>query len=787
MTSIINQRTEFGGITAMGGPLSTPLVAIAGPRRTILRAAKSSGQMVFLGESVNLGAEPLAVDNTSVTYHVLTANGMTRVSSADAPAIVSTTAFDPGDGRWIINFTNGIATPLKQGGVQTLHPTTGAVITKFPSIMQDSRFAAGLRSEGFLWVVDGRAARIHAFQITVATGVMQYVGSVAAPNCRDIVKVVLDSGNGNLFVVCRKRLVRFTVPFAAVTNIENLLPTFAQDYGVQSDEYTDLVVLGTNQYWTGTTSPTGSTPPLEAYYGPMLGVWDASISELIVAAPKASLLTVNNVIPYANAAGIASRLAPPIPVITSALTGSTTEDAAWSYTITATGTGPITYGVLNAPSWLTGINAITGVITGTPPDPAVINLTITATNAGGTDTDVLVLTVLPAVASFAAIQVNGTVDDMTVVGNLLYISGNFSSVTDSGGAKTRYSVACLDLSTALWTSWAPTTSATSRIASLAYNPTDGKLYVAGPALVQINGSARQGVGRLTLAGTGGVDAFAPTNNAGTSTPIQRIRYTSQRLILCGSFTTIDATARERVAGLSLVDGTLDSFRVLGPYGVSPRLAGTCFDAREVGSRLYLCGNNTFLLSDSAGGTGSGCSQGVISVDASTGVSHASVHIGSTNMRALATDGTNVVVCGDFFASAPFYTVPFPPGTPTIAPQAWAKASGNVSVSSSFLPTVSAPGSDIGQAAVFDASGDIFLGGSISGMYGSAARRGVQRVTSGGSLVSGFSITWGAGTPNVTTLVRVGPALIVGGSWSMTINGQTRNNFTALDAVTGALH
>lgn len=80
------------------------------------------------------------------------------------------------------------------------------------------------------------------------------------------------------------------------------------------------------------------------------------------------------------------------PVITSPLTASATVDEPFSYTLTASGTGPITYDATNLPAGLS-FDAGTQQITGNPTAAGTYNITLTATNAGGTATETLVLTV----------------------------------------------------------------------------------------------------------------------------------------------------------------------------------------------------------------------------------------------------------------------------------------------------------------------------------------------------------------------------------------------------------
>ena len=80
------------------------------------------------------------------------------------------------------------------------------------------------------------------------------------------------------------------------------------------------------------------------------------------------------------------------PVITSLLTAKTPVNQAFSYTIVASGTGPITYNASNLPAGLT-FNATTHQITGTPTVAGIFSIPLSATNSAGTDNKTLVLTV----------------------------------------------------------------------------------------------------------------------------------------------------------------------------------------------------------------------------------------------------------------------------------------------------------------------------------------------------------------------------------------------------------
>jgi len=83
------------------------------------------------------------------------------------------------------------------------------------------------------------------------------------------------------------------------------------------------------------------------------------------------------------------------PAITSPLTATATAGQAFSYTITASGTAPITYSATSLPAGLS-INSSTGLISGAPVPTGQFTIPITATNSYGSDTKNLVLTVNPA-------------------------------------------------------------------------------------------------------------------------------------------------------------------------------------------------------------------------------------------------------------------------------------------------------------------------------------------------------------------------------------------------------
>ena len=80
--------------------------------------------------------------------------------------------------------------------------------------------------------------------------------------------------------------------------------------------------------------------------------------------------------------------------ITSALTASGSVGTAFSYTVTVSGTAPVTITTGTLPSWLT-FTASSAALSGTPPASATgtLNVSLSASNSIGTDNEMLVITI----------------------------------------------------------------------------------------------------------------------------------------------------------------------------------------------------------------------------------------------------------------------------------------------------------------------------------------------------------------------------------------------------------
>lgn len=102
-------------------------------------------------------------------------------------------------------------------------------------------------------------------------------------------------------------------------------------------------------------------------------------------------ITATNVV-GSGTATLVITVVPPAPVITSTLTATGFQGAAFSYQITATN-NPASYNATGLPAGL-GVSPSTGVISGTPTSTGTASVTISASNAGGTGSATLTITVL---------------------------------------------------------------------------------------------------------------------------------------------------------------------------------------------------------------------------------------------------------------------------------------------------------------------------------------------------------------------------------------------------------
>jgi trimeric autotransporter adhesin len=153
------------------------------------------------------------------------------------------------------------------------------------------------------------------------------------------------------------------------------------------------------------------------------------------------------------------------------------------------------------------------------------------------------------------VQVNGVVWSQVIVGNRVYVTGEFTSARPAGAAAgtnetPRSNLLAFDLTTgALIPSWAPTLNATGQ--TIAASPDGSRIYVAG-SFTNVSGVNRYRLVALD-ANTGAViTSFAPSFNART----RSLAVGSDGTVYVGGiFTVVNNQPRTRLAAIA-ANGTL---------------------------------------------------------------------------------------------------------------------------------------------------------------------------------------------------------------------------------------
>jgi hypothetical protein len=446
-----------------------------------------------------------------------------------------------------------------------------------------------------------------------------------------------------------------------------------------------------------------------------------------------------------------------------------TPGSTFTHTITATGTGPIYYDVVSPPSWLTTINHLTGVISGVTPGIGTVNLTITATNVGGTDTETLAVT---TAFLFAGVTFTGGGVERSVVSGILYYAvGSFTSITDANGTYACAGVACLDLSTRLFTSFRPLCAGGS-VLDIALDATYA--YLAG-TFITIDGVTRNRIGRVALSSS----TLDATWNPNANDEVSTVYVATGQILVGGMFSTIGGASRTRFAALANTGtGTANSL-TLKQGGASltyPNVfsSGGTADMVESGGTLHIGG--PFSLEGNVSGY---LARGYAQVDLATGnVTQLARTAGDVGNGSIALAGAyhngGMYLVGSFTASLTLPAMGAPSTTRNRA--LWMDAT----AIDSWDPNVNGRVDTIKRAT----NGDLYLSGDFT-TVGGGAYAGIVRVDASGTVVTAFNPS-GRTNIKAATLGLYGSWIIAAGSFNATVEGQAKTNFVVLDATTGAL-
>ncbi|MGY1779068.1 PKD domain-containing protein [Geodermatophilus sp. SYSU D01036] len=147
------------------------------------------------------------------------------------------------------------------------------------------------------------------------------------------------------------------------------------------------------------------------------------------------------------------------------------------------------------------------------------------------------------------VQINGIVWSQVVVGNTVYVAGQFSRARPAGAAPgtqevVRNNLLAYDIRTGeLVTSFAPSLNAQALV--VAASPDGSRVYVGGDFTVA-DGQTRYQVAAYDTATGRLVSEFRPAVNA----PVRAIAATNDRVYLGGDFTAVGSVSRTRLAAVS---------------------------------------------------------------------------------------------------------------------------------------------------------------------------------------------------------------------------------------------
>ncbi|MET0787845.1 MAG: alkaline phosphatase [Cellulomonas sp.] len=243
------------------------------------------------------------------------------------------------------------------------------------------------------------------------------------------------------------------------------------------------------------------------------------------------------------------------------------------------------------------------------------------------------------------VQIDGVAWAQVVVGNTVYVAGEFTTARPAGspvGTDTtpRSNLLAYDLTTGeLNTTWAPTVNGPAY--SIAASPDGTRIYVGGD-FTQVNTSARNRFAVLNATTGAVVTAFT----GGANAAVRGIVATAATVYIAGNFNTVAGQSRPRVAAFDATTAALKTWRV----SVQPRQVDSILLSPD-GSTLYIGGRFDMINGVARQGIGAvSTSNGVIS---SWTVNPEIFAYGfSAGIMSMATDGNLIYGTGFGFLTDP---------------------------------------------------------------------------------------------------------------------------------------
>ena len=176
---------------------------------------------------------------------------------------------------------------------------------------------------------------------------------------------------------------------------------------------------------------------------------------------------------------------------------------------------------------------------------------------------------------------NGTVWAVKIVGDTVYIGGDFSLVrSSSGSSQVRNNLAAITISTGVVTSWRADTN------SIVYaiDGNSNNLWIGG-AFTTIASVSRNRIASVNTA-TAAVRSGVDPNANGT---VRKLHRTGGNVYIGGSFTAIDGTSMRHLVRIATGDGSVDL-----SWNPNPNHPVTGIDLPSAGDIVYVGGSFTTM-------------------------------------------------------------------------------------------------------------------------------------------------------------------------------------------------
>lgn len=243
------------------------------------------------------------------------------------------------------------------------------------------------------------------------------------------------------------------------------------------------------------------------------------------------------------------------------------------------------------------------------------------------------------------VQINGVAWAQTVVGNTVYVGGDFSTARPAGAAAgtqetPRSNLLAYDIRTGeLKTSFAPVLN--GQVLAVTASPDGSRLYVAGD-FTQADGQVRNRVAAYDTASGTLVSTWHPN----IQSQVRALGATASTVYMGGSITAVGGVSRTRLAAVSAADGTLL------PWAPIPGAAAATHGNDQVMS-LVVTSNGTQVVAAGRFAFMNGvAATGVAAIDAVTGATRPfAINQKITNqgdysaIYSVTTDGPNVYGTG----------------------------------------------------------------------------------------------------------------------------------------------